>query len=605
MSNYYNHRKFVIYAVIVLTAFIYIVRLFCMQVLTDEYKIKADGNSKRKQTVYPPRGMMLDRNGVIMVENQPAYDLLVTPREVKGTFDTLELVNILGVELETFKKSFEKCRKYSRSRASVVVSQITSDKYAILQEKLHKYAGFEVQTRTLRSYNLNHSADVFGYVGEVSQSTIDKDTSKYYASGDYVGITGLEKAYEKHLRGSKGYRYLLVDKYNQVKGSYADGEYDIASQMGDNITTTMDSELQEYAYQLMQNKRGGIIAIEPATGEIILKVSSPGYDPALMVGLERGKNYGMLQKDKNLPLFDRTIQSTYPPGSTFKTLQALIGLELGVITPDSKFQCRAGWNFGAISMGCHQHASPLDLRGSIQHSCNPWHVQNWRRILESSKFENVREAYINWRSYTLQFGLGQKIAPEFPSATAGLIPTAEFFDKRFRTKKWRWSYISSISIGQGEILMNPLQIANMACCIANRGHYITPHIVRSIGDSTIAYEKHDIDIQKRYFDIVIDGMEQAIKGGTAKGAMVDSVVVCGKTGTAQNPHGEDHSIFMVFAPRENPKIAMAIYIENGGFGATYAVPIGGLILEKYLKGEISEKKKAVEKRIMESSLIYD
>ncbi len=603
MSNF-NYRKSVIYVVILLIATIYIVRLFCMQILTDEYKIKAEGNSQRAQTIYPARGLMLDRNGKIMVENQPAYDLLVTPRKVKP-FDTLELVSILGMDVESFKKAFEKCRKFSTRRSSVLVSQITSDRYATLQEKLHKYEGFEVQTRTLRTYNLNHSADVFGYVGEVSQSTIDKDTSKYYAPGDYVGITGLEKAYEKDLRGVKGKKYLLVDNFNQVKGSYADGEYDIAAQMGQSITTTLDSELQEYAYQLMKNKRGGIIAIEPSTGEILLKVSSPGYDPALMIGLDRGKNYRVLQQDKSLPLFDRTLQSTYPPGSTFKTLQALVGLELGVVTPESKFSCSKGATIGPILMRCHNHVSPLDLRGSIQNSCNPWYVHNWRRILESSKFKSVRDAYINWRSYMLQFGLGQRIAPEFSSASAGLIPSAEFLDKQFKTKKWRWSYISSISIGQGEILVNPLQIANMACCIANKGHYITPHIVRSVGDSTIAYEKHNINISKRHFDVVIDGMEQAITGGTAKGAMMDSVVVCGKTGTAQNPHGEDHSIFMVFAPRENPKIAMAIYIENGGFGATYAVPIGGLILEKYLTGKISDRRKSVEERIMNSVINYE
>lgn len=603
MSNY-NYRKSVIYVVILLIATIYIVRLFCMQILTDEYKIKAEGNSQRVQTVYPARGLMLDRNGKIMVENQPAYDLLVTPRKVKP-FDTLELITILGIDMESFKKAFEKCRKFSTRRSSVLVSQITSDRYATLQEKLHKYQGFEVQTRTLRTYNLNHSADVFGYVGEVSQSTIDKDTSKYYASGDYVGITGLEKAYEKDLRGVKGKKYLLVDNFNQVKGSYADGEHDIPAQMGQSITTTLDAELQEYAYQLMKNKRGGIIAIEPSTGEILLKVSSPGYDPSLMIGLDRGKNYRVLQQDKSLPLFDRTLQSTYPPGSTFKTLQALVGLELGVVTPESQFSCHMGATIGPIPMRCHNHASPLDLRGSIQNSCNPWYVHNWRRVLESSKFKSVRDAYINWRSYILQFGLGQKIAPEFSSASAGLIPSADFFDKRFRTNKWRWSYISSISIGQGEILVNPLQIANMACCIANKGYYITPHIVRNVGDSTIAYEKHNINISKRHFDVVIDGMEQAITGGTAKGAMMDSIVVCGKTGTAQNPHGEDHSIFMVFAPRENPKIAMAIYIENGGFGATYAVPIGGLILEKYLTGKISDRKKSVEERIMNSVIKYD
>lgn len=600
--NKYTHRKTVISAIILCVCCIYIIRLFYMQVLDDSFQVKAMMNSQRIATQYPARGLIFDRNHKLLVENQPAYDLMVIPRQVK-MFDTTELVDVLGIEKETLVKSLTKCRRYSPYKASVLISQITADKYAVLQEKLYKYPGFFMQTRTLRKYNVSHSADVFGYIGEVSQTHIDRDTT--YAMGDYIGISGLERTYEKLLKGTKGEKILLVDNYNRIKGSYKDGEYDKPAIVGQNLTTTLDIDLQEYAYKLMKNKRGGIVAIEPSTGEILLKVSSPGYDPQLMIGLERGKNFRKLNSDPNTPLIDRTVSGAYPPGSTFKTLQALYGLKESVITPETCFEClgKARTYIGASPMGCHNHNSPLNLYQAIQQSCNPYFVNVWRRILENKKYESVRDAYIAWREFISSFGLGSKICPDFTNEVSGSVPAPIVYDHKYRTKDWRWSYITSLSIGQGELLLTPLQITNMACAIANRGYYITPHIVRPLEGMNNQIVKHTIDCDRKYFDIVIEGMAMAASAGTARGASIDSIIFCGKTGTAQNPHGDDHSIFMAFAPKDNPKIAIGIYIENGGFGAHYAVPIGGLIMEKYLKGEISPRKKAIEERMLNSNLL--
>ncbi len=598
--NKFTHRKTVISGIIIGIFGICIIQLFILQVVDDSYKLSAINNAQRTETQYPARGLIYDRNHELLVYNQAAYDLMIIPRQVK-TFDTLELISILGISKETLEKNINKCKHYSNFKASILISQITDDKYARLQEKLYKYPGFFMQTRTLRKYNVAHSADVFGYIGEVSPAQIERDSN--YALGDYIGINGLEKSYETVLRGTKGKRILLVDNYNRVKGSYHNGDYDVPAVVGGNITTTLDIKLQEYAYQLMKNKKGGIVAIEPATGEILLKVSSPGYDPQLLVGLERGANYRKLQNDENTPLFDRTVMASYPPGSTFKTIQALIGLQEGVITPESRFECHGGYFFNGLRMGCHNHVSPLDLRASIQHSCNPYYVNVWRRILENPKYHNVRDAYGNWRKYAMSFGLGQKICPDFRNELSGSIPSQEYFDRVHKTKNWHWMYIMSLSIGQGELLITPIQIANIAACIANRGYYMTPHIVRPSGQVENYAEKHTIPIDRKNFEIVIEGMQKAAEGGTARVASIDSVTVCGKTGTVQNPHGADHSVFMAFAPKENPQIAIVVYVENGMWGATYAAPIAGLIMEKYLKGKISPRKKELEQRMMNANLL--
>ncbi len=600
--NKFAHRKKIISAIIICICSIYVLRLFYMQVLDDSAQYKAVQNTQRLVTQYPARGLIFDRNQKLLVENQPAYDLMVIPRQVKA-FDTAEIIHILGIEKEVLIKNLNTCRRYSIRKASVLISQITADRYAKLQEKLYKYPGFFVQTRTLRKYNVNHSADVFGYIGEVSPKQIKQDST--YAPGDYIGVNGLEKTYESILRGVKGEQILLVDKYNRIMGSYENGEYDKPAIVGQNLVTTLDADLQEYAYRLMKNKKGGIIAIEPSTGEILLKVSSPGYDPQLMVGLERSKNYNKLSADPNQPLFDRSIGAAYPPGSTFKTIQALYGLQEKVISAETCFECYGSFktSIGGIRMGCHEHISPLDLRQSLQHSCNPYYVNVWRRILENSKYPSVRDSYAAWRNFVSSFGLGNTLCPDFSNEKGGSIPTLAQYDKMLHTDNWKWSYIMSISIGQGELLLTPLQIANMACIIANRGYYMTPHIVRPVNGGMNVVKKHIVPCSPRCFPPIIDGMALAASLGTARGAAIDSVAICAKTGTAQNPHGDDHSIVMIFAPKENPKIAMAVYIENAGFGARYAVPIAGLILEKYLKGSISPKRKDLEERMMNADLI--
>lgn len=599
--NKFTHRKTIISGIIICVFIIYILRLFTLQVIDESYKLSAINNSQRVVTQYPARGLIYDRNNKLLVYNQAAYDLMVIPKQVQQ-FDTTELLSILGIPKDMLVKNLAKCKRYSMYKASILITQITDNKYAFLQEKLYKYPGFFIQTRTLRKYNVSHSADVFGYIGEVSQTQIDRDSS--YASGDYIGVNGLERSYEDILKGVKGQKILLVDNYNRVKGSFRNGEYDKPAIVGGNLTTTLDINLQEYAYQLMRHKRGGIIAIEPQTGEILLKVSSPGYDPQLLVGLERSENYRKLQQDSTIPLFDRTVMASYPPGSTFKTIQALIGLEEGVITPDSRFDCHRGYSFNGQHMGCHNHPSPLDLRGSIQNSCNPYYVNVWRKILENNRFNSVRDAYGEWRKFAMSFGFGQKICPDFMNELSGSIPSQEYFDRVHKTQNWHWMYIMSLSIGQGELLITPLQIANMACVIANRGYYITPHIVRAINGDKKDFDKHLINIKRENFEIVVEGMAMAVSGGTARKATIDSIDMCGKTGTAQNPHGEDHSIFMSFGPKENPKIAIAVYIENGGFGATYAVPIASLIMEKYLTEKISEHKKPMEETMMNAVINY-
>ncbi len=600
--NKFSHRKAVISGVIIVIFIIYIFQLFNLQVVDESYKLSAINNSQRIETQYPARGLIYDRNHKLLVYNQAAYDLMIIPQQMKA-FDTTELISLLGINKDILLKSLAKCKRYSRYKASVLISQITDDKYACLQEKLYKYPGFYIQTRTLRKYNVAHSADVFGYIGEVNQDQIEKDST--YAMGDYIGINGLEKSYEKILRGTKGKKILLVDNHNRIKGSYKNGEYDEPAIVGGNLTTTLDIELQEYAYRLMQNKKGGIIAIEPATGEILLKVSSPGYDPQYLVGLERSENYRTLQQDPNLPLFDRTVSATYPPGSIFKTIQGLIGLEERVITPATTYDCHHGNSFNGQFMKCHGHASPLDLKGGIQNSCNPYFVNVFRRILENNKYASVREAYNVWRDYVLSFGLGQRICPDFMNEATGSIPSQAYYDKIFKTQNWYYTYIMSLSIGQGELLITPLQMANMVTCIANRGFYFTPHIVRPIDEvhrSTIV--KHPLNIKKEYFEYIADAMEEAVKRGTARKAANDSVSVCGKTGTIQNPHGADHSAFFAFAPKYNPQIAILVYVENGQWGASYAAPIAGLLIEKYLTGKIADRKKYLEKSMLEADLIH-
>jgi penicillin-binding protein 2 len=602
MQNPYSDRRYTISAIFLAVFFIYVIRLFYIQIIDKSYKLSAENNSQRHVTVYPARGLLYDRNGQLLVYNEAAYDLMVDPMQLKP-FDTVQLTKILKVDSLMVRNSINAAKKYSRYKPSVFLRQISAATYAELQEKLHVFSGFYVQPRTLRKYFCPSAAHLFGYVGEVDSSIIKKDP--YYQMGDYIGISGIEKSYEAELRGKKGMQIMLVDVHNRVKGSFQDGRYDTVAITGKKMTCSIDSRIQTYGEKLMRNKKGSIVAIEPSTGEILCLVSSPGYDPELLVGRERARNYRKLLFDPLKPLFNRALMAKYPPGSTFKVINALIGLQEGVITPDSRFGCAQGFSIGNLHVGCHPHGSPLDLRGGIQISCNAYFCNVFLKIIGNPETPTTKQAYNNWRNYVMAFGYGQKLGTDFPNELAGNVPTAEYYDKVFGKDHWRGPTVLSLGIGQAELGVTPIQLANLAATIANRGFYYTPHVVKRIegrdGIDAKYTTRHYTGIDSSFFNVVADGMELAVLGGTARGAILPNMRVCGKTGTAENPHGRDHSIFMAFAPKDNPKIAISVYVENAGFGATYAVPIASLIMEKYLTDTI--KRPDLEERMINTVLL--
>jgi penicillin-binding protein 2 len=493
---------------------------------------------------------------------------------------------------------------YSRRAPSVFLKQISDETYARLQEKMFMYPGFYVQPRTLRKYSKPVAAHVLGYVSEVDEGIIRKDP--YYKPGDYIGKSGIEEAYEKELRGKRGVKIYLVDVYSRIKGSYANGSRDTLAVQGADITSGIDLDLQEYGELLMKNKRGSIVAIEPKTGEVLTLVSSPNYDPGLLVGRIRSDNFANLSADTLNPLFNRALMASYPPGSTFKPINGLIALQEQVISPSTLFGCNNGYLFVA----CHSHQSPLNLEGAIMISCNSYFCQAYRRILENPKYLSVSDAFEKWKGYLDEFGFGSKLGTDFVNELPGFIPDGSYYDKYHGKNRWKALTVISMAIGQGEIGITPLQMANMTAAIANRGYYYTPHIVKSVGtagniDSRFT-TKHLISIDSVNFEEIIKGMDAAVNGGAGKTAGVAAlkdIIVCGKTGTAQNPHGKEHAVFIAFAPKDDPKIAIMVVVENAGFGATYAAPIASLMIEKYLKGEISNK--PLEQRMLELNLIQE
>lgn len=599
----FSKRKLIIAGIMLGVAAIFILRLFTIQITNKTYKQFATRNVLRNIITFPARGLIYDRNNALMVYNKAAYDLLVIPREVKS-FDTITLCNIVQLEKKDLIEALKKAKQFSRYKPSIIAGQISPEIYAPLQEKLYKYPGFFVQSRTLREYPSKSAAQVLGFVGEVSQSLIDKD--KYYRSGDYIGVTGLEKAYENELRGIKGVNNYMVDVHNRIKGKYNDGLEDTTAILGQNLLTGLDADVQAYAELLMTNKRGAVVAIEPATGEILVMVSAPSYDPNLLVGRQRSFNYGVLVNDSiNKPMWNRAIIGTFPPGSTFKLVNALIALQEHAISPFDRFSCSGK---GSSPIKCtHSHVSPLAMREGIRESCNSYFWNLFRSIINHSS--TSAKGYQAWRDYVMNFGFGQKIGTELTSEVKGNIPEVAYYDKYFGQNKWNSMTIRSLAIGQGEIEVTPLQMANMAATIANRGYYITPHLVKAIQDTNRVYrnlefEKKVTGINPEYFSIVIEGMQAVIEETRLSQVVrMDSVIVCGKTGTVQNPHGADHSAFVAFAPRDNPKIAIAVFIQNAGFGATYAAPIAGLILEKYLNDSIPPRKKDLEQRMIETDLM--
>ncbi len=600
----FSSRKNLITGIFLAVGIVFMLRLFQIQVADSTYKRFANDNALRKIVQYPARGLVYDRNGELLVYNKAAYDLLVIPREA-GTFDTLGFSLMLDVPAELFKAELKKAAAYSRYKPSVIVKQISHEKYATIQERLYKLKGFYIQPRTLREYPKPMAAHALGYVGEVTQSIIDSNT--YYQSGDYIGISGIEAAYEEDLRGGKGVRYFMVDVHNRMQGSYRNGEMDTTAVIGRNLTTTLDYRLQQYAEMLMQNKRGSVVAIEPSTGEVLVLANSPAYDPNLLVGRERGNNYAALLADQVKPLFNRAMMAQYPPGSTFKMAQALVALQDGAIQPDTRYFCYHGYSSGSFRVACH-HDQAFEVVESIARSCNAYYVYVFRAFLENPKYRGVREAYDAWRDYMLKLGFGRSLDSDLANELRGLVPTSEYYERYvFRGSRWRALPVISLSIGQGELGITPFQLANYCAMLANRGYYYIPHIVKKIEGKELPEKfrvRQESGISRNHFDPVIDGMEQAMQpGGTGARSMIPDIAVCGKTGTAENPHGADHSVFMAFAPKEKPQIAISVYVENGIWGATYAAPIASLIIEKYLNDTISSQRLWLEESMLKANLM--
>lgn len=599
-----SNRKYLIISIFVAVSIVLLIRLFYLQVIDNTYKEFATSNVLRKVVQYPARGLIYDRNGELLVYNKAAYDLLVTPREVKP-FDTLKFCSLLDITIEEFRLKLKEARAYSPYKPSVLVKQISPEKYAVLQEVLYKVQGFYIQSRTLREYPRPMAAHLLGYVGEVNRAMIE--SNPYYESGDYIGISGIEKSYEDELRGKKGVKYYMVDVHNRIQGSYLEGEADTTALIGKNLTSSLDADLQEYAELLLKNKRGSVVAIEPATGEILVLANSPAYDPNLLVGRERGNNYSVLSTDPVKPLYNRALMAQYPPGSTFKMANALVALQEGAITPTTSYYCAHGYHSGNFTIGCH-HEMSFTLEPSIAKSCNTYYVYVFRAILENKKYKDIREGYEAWRRYMLNFGFGRTLNTDLANELKGLVPTSDYYERFvFRGSRWRALPIVSLSIGQGELGITPLQLANYTAMIANRGHYYIPHVVKEVeGQEIDARFREPVDsgIDRQHFDPVVEGMAQVMQpGGTGAMSMIPGLEVCGKTGTAQNPHGLDHSVFMAFAPKDRPKIAISVYVENGIWGSTYAAPIASLIIEKYLNDTIASNRVWLERNMLKANLM--
>lgn len=612
MRKDYNlaKRQYVIGGFIIIIAIIYVIRLFNLQVMEEKYKDSADSNAFLRKAVYPSRGIIYDRDGRLVVYNQPAYDVMVIPRDIKD-FDTLDFCQAVNISPEDLVKRMEDMRDRRRNPGwspyspQKLLTHLSAEEYGRLQEKLYRFPGFYIQKRILREYNYKCASNVLGNIREVAPADMEKDP--YYARGDYMGDIGVEYTYERFLRGVKGTEVLMRDALGRIQGRYEEGALDREATAGKNIKLSLNIELQQYAESLMVNKKGAVVAIEPSTGEVLCLVTAPSYDPTLLVGRERGNNYNKMIRDLDKPLLNRAIQATYPPGSTFKPTQGLIFLQEGIITPSTPYPCYHGFVLGRLKVGCHGHGSPLPLKPALQTSCNAYFCWGLKNMIDKkSKYGTVAKAFDVWKHHMISQGYGYKLGIDLPGEYRGFIPNVEYYNKRYGDGHWSATTVISIAIGQGEILATPLQIANLSATIANRGYYITPHVVKEIQDTVMPseyLERHDTSIDRRWYEQVAEGMRMAVTGGTCRVANLADIEVCGKTGTAQNPHGRDHSAFMGFAPYHDPKIAVAVYVENAGFGATFGVPIGSLVMEKYLRGYIPPERKHLEERMLQSNTI--
>jgi penicillin-binding protein 2 len=594
MDQLFN-RKYTIQGLFLLVCLILLSKLFYIQVASDKYFLSAESNVLRKIYTFPARGVIFDRKGKVLVQNEPVYDLMVIPNQVKP-FDTLSLCNIIGIDMKGFRKRFHKAMVQSRYQPSIFEKQLSVQIYAALQERLATYPGFLVQNRTIRHYPDSVAGQFFGYVKEVTQKDID-DNEGYYRPGDYIGKTGIEKRYNDVLRGERGVTNMVYDARNVPQGSYAQGKFDTLARSGEKVYSSLDIEIQKLGEELMKNKVGSIVAIEPSTGEVLAFVSSPGYDPNMMVGRSQGNNYMNIFGQPNRPFLNRPISGYYSPGSAFKPLDDLIALQEGVIDPDMTFNCPGYYWAGNHKVKCEHVDGNISLRRGLARSCNTYACHVFEKLMTQKRFKNSKQAYAEWEKKVRMFGLGSPLDIDIPFERKGILFTNEDYNKRFG-KFWGYTTVISLAIGQGELNTTPLQMANIMAIIANRGYYIKPHLIKAIGeDKTIKKEyvtKNYVGVDTKHFEPVIDGMQDAVNSpwGTAILSRLPNIIMCGKTGTVQNPHGKNHSVFIGFAPRDNPKIAIAVIVENAGFGSTYAAPIASYITEKYLTDSIKGQRMA-------------
>ncbi|HVW98444.1 MAG TPA: penicillin-binding protein 2 [Mucilaginibacter sp.] len=589
--NSFFERRYVIAGIFITIIIIILARLFFIQIVDNRYAVYASNNVRRQIIQYPARGPILDRNGKILVQNEAFYDIMVVPKDVKP-FDTVEFCKLLGIDRDGFDKRWEKAIKYSRYLASPFEKQLTAQAYASIQERLSEFPGFYSVPRYLRNYPDSVAAQFLGYIGEVQDRDI-KRSNGYYHQGDFIGITGVEKSYEKILRGQRGVQNWLYDSHNKRQGHYANGMYDTAAVAGQRLTSSLDLTIQKFGEKLMQNKVGSIVAIEPSTGEILCYVSSPTYDPNLMVGRERGNNAAKMWADPYNPFFVRPIQARYPPGSSFKPLSALIALQEGIITPQTTYNCPGYYMAGNQRIKCTHVHGVVNLSGAVAGSCNGYFDMVFQRIMDRLGPRKAEQTFAEWRKNVMKFGLGNKLDLDISGESRGNVPTPLYYDNKYQKGAWRSSTIISLAIGQGELLATPLQLANIECTIANHGFFYKPHLIKAIGAKNVIekeyLERNYVGIDSQYFEPVIDGMQAVVDHGTGIQSKIPGIVMCGKTGTAQNPGGENHSVFVAFAPREHPKIAIAVVVENSGEGAHWAAPIASFIVEKYLRGYVSPR----------------
>lgn len=610
MNYNLDYRKYVIGGIAVVIVIVYIVRLFALQIMSDDYRKSADSNAFLKKIEYPSRGVISDRKGELLVYNQPAYDIMVVMNEAKDRLDTMEFCQALGISKSYFIKRMNDIKDrnknpgYSRFTQQLFMAQLSNKDFSVFREKLFRFPGFYIQQRSIRQYQYPYAAHVLGDVAEVSESDIENDD--YYQAGDFIGKLGIERYYEKQLRGEKGVQILLRDAHGRIQGKYQDGKYDSRPVAGKDLTLSIDIKLQALGERLLEGKIGSIVAIEPATGEVLCMVSSPTYDPRLMVGRQRGKNHRILSANVWKPLLNRSIMGQYPPGSTFKTSQALTYMTEGIISPGTAFSCAHGFSFKGLHVGCHGHGSPLAIVDALSTSCNAYFCWGlYYMIGNRKKYHSAANAMNVWRDYMVSMGFGYKLGIDLPGEKRGLIPNGDYYNNAYKGS-WNGLTVISISIGQGEVNLTPLQIANLGATIANRGYYITPHVVKKIRgeelDSTLT-QRHWTKANRSSYDWVVAGMRSSVVKGTCKAANRSDYLVCGKTGTAQN-RGQDHSVFMGFAPMDNPKIAIAVYVENGGFGADYGVPIGSLMIEQYINGKLAPSSEAKASEFQHRRIAY-